>query len=341
MNDLRINLLFGFLGSGKTTLLRRILGERAGERKMAVIVNEFGDVGVDGDVLAGDNVNLVELTSGCLCCTLRGSLMSAVEELREKAGVEQIVVEATGVASPGDMLEDLNDSRIAHQLDIGPLVTVVDAPKFTRLQQMLGEFYEEQVENADVLVLNKIDLATPGELDEAKAVVREINPDAVLLFAEQGDTDLALLLDGPESELLAQMKAEAEGRPHHHDEHDGHGSDHGHEHHEHHDHHGHHGHHHGHAHSHAPAESFVMDASGGFSRAGLVDAFASMPANVWRSKGFLTVDGESSLLQFTMGQLEIGGAPARERPYLVVIGENLDRPAVESGLLAARDDGSG
>ena len=338
MNDLRINLLFGFLGSGKTTLLRRILGERAGERKMAVIVNEFGDVGVDGEVIAGSNVNLVELTSGCLCCTLRGSLMSAVEELREKAAVEQIVVEATGVASPGDMLEDLNESRIARQLDVGPLITVVDAPKFTRLRQMLGEFYEEQVENADVLVLNKIDLATPGELDEAKTAVREINPDAVLLFAEQGDTDLALLLDGPESELLAQMKAEAEGRPHHHDEHGGHGSDHGHGHH---DHHEHHDHHHDHAHSHAPAESFVMDASGDFSRAGLVDAFASMPANVWRSKGFLTVDGEPSLLQFTMGQLEIGGAPARERPYLVVIGEDLDRPAVEPRLLAAREYGSG
>ena len=341
MSDLRINLLFGFLGSGKTTLVRRILGERGGERPMAVIVNEFGEVGVDGDVIAGNSVNLVELTSGCLCCTLRGSLMSAVEELREKAAVEQIVVEATGVASPGDMLEDLNDSRIAHEIDVGPLVTVVDAPKFTRLQQMLGEFYEEQVENADVLVLNKIDLATQAELDEARAAVREINPDAVLLFAEQGDTDLALLLDGPESELLAQMKAEAEGHPHHHG-HDGHGHDHEDD-----DRHHHH-HHHGdghdhdhHGHAHAAAESFVMDASGDFSRGGLAAAFASLPANVWRSKGFLTVDGEPSLLQFTMGQLEIGGAPARERPYLVVIGEKLDRPAVESGLLAARGDGSG
>ena len=148
-------------------------------------MNEFGEVGVDGEVIAGNNVNLVELTSGCLCCTLRGSLMSAVEELREKAAVEQIVVEATGVASPGDMLEDLDDSRIASELDVGPMVTVVDAPKFTRLQQMLGEFYEEQVENADVLVLNKIDLATLEELDEAKAAVRAINPDATLLFAEQ------------------------------------------------------------------------------------------------------------------------------------------------------------
>ena len=337
MSDLRINLLFGFLGSGKTTLLRRILGERAGERKMAVIVNEFGDVGVDGEVIAGSNVNLVELTSGCLCCTLRGSLMSAVEELRERAAVEQIVVEATGVASPGDMLEDLNESRIAHELDVGPLVTVVDAPKFTRLKQMLGEFYEEQVENADVLVLNKIDLATPGELDEAKAAVREINPDAVLLFAEQGDTDLALLLDGPESELLAQMKAEAEGHPHGYEPGDGHHHAHAHGH-KHHDD-GHDHHHHGHAH--AAAESFVMDASGDFSREGLAAAFASLPANVWRSKGFLTVDGEPSLLQFTMGQLEVGVAPARERPYLVVIGENLDRPAVESRLLAAREDGSG
>lgn len=334
MSDLRINLLFGFLGSGKTTLLRRILGERAGERKMAVIVNEFGDVGVDGEVIAGSNVNLVELTSGCLCCTLRGSLMSAVEELREKAAVEQIVVEATGVASPGDMLEDLNESRIARELDVGPLVTVVDAPKFTRLRQMLGEFYEEQVENADVLVLNKIDLATPGELEAAKAAVREINPDAVLLFAEQGDTDLALLLDGPESELLAQMKTEAEGHPHHHGHDEGHGHDHKHD--DRHDHHGD-GHDHDHhGHAHAAAESFVMDASGDFSRAGLVDAFASLPANVWRSKGFLTVDGEPSLLQFTMGQIEIDAAPARERPYLVVIGEDLDRPAVESELLAAR-----
>ena len=331
MSDLRINLLFGFLGSGKTTLVRRILGERGGERPMAVIVNEFGEVGVDGDVIAGNSVNLVELTSGCLCCTLRGSLMSAVEELREKAAVEQIVVEATGVASPGDMLEDLNDSKIAHEIDIGPLVTVVDAPKFTRLQQMLGEFYEEQVENADVLVLNKIDLAKPEALEEAKAAVREINPDATLLFAEQGDTDLALLLDGPESVLLAQMQAEADGHGHHRHDHD-----HGHEHHDDDHHHEHHHHEHGHAHAHAPAESFVMDASGDFSRAGLVDAFVSMPDNVWRSKGFLTVDGEPSLLQFTMGQLEIESAPARERPYLVVIGEELDRRVVEEAVLTAR-----
>ena len=99
--------------------------------------------------------------------------------------------------------------------------------------------------------------------------------------------------------------------------------------------------HHHHGHAHAPAESFVMDASGEFSREGLAEAFASMPGNVWRSKGFLTVDGEPSLLQFTMGQLEIDGAPPWERPYLVMIGQDLDRRAVESRVLAARREAPG
>jgi G3E family GTPase len=304
---MRVNLLFGFLGSGKTTLVRRILAERGGDPPMAVIVNEFGEVGVDGDIIAGANVNVVELTSGCLCCTLRGSLMSAVEELREKAGVERIVVEATGVASPGDMLEDLADSRVQGELDVGPVVTVIDAPKFTRLKEMLGDFYEEQVENADVLLLNKIDLAGAGELAAAEAAVRAINPDALLLFAEQGDTDLALLLDGPGSELLAQIRAEKGQRV---------APD-------------------GHAHTHAPAESCVLDVSGDLDGAALRAAFAGLGDTVWRAKGFAPVDARPSLVQYTMGQLEIADAPARDRAYLVVIGHGMDRAAVRARLLAA------
>ena len=97
---MRVNLLFGFLGSGKTTLAKHLLANRSRDLKTAVIVNEFGEVGVDGDILRGDNVDVVELNSGCLCCTLRGSLMMAVEELRDKAKVERVIVEATGIAQP-------------------------------------------------------------------------------------------------------------------------------------------------------------------------------------------------------------------------------------------------
>lgn len=316
---MRVNLLFGFLGSGKTTLVRRILAERGGGEPMAVIVNEFGEVGVDGDIIAGKSVDLVELTSGCLCCTLRGSLMTAVEELRERAGVEHIVVEATGVASPGDMLEDLAESNVRQELEVGPVVTVIDAPKFTRLKEMLGNFYEEQVENADVLVLNKIDLASAADLETAEAAVRAINPDAVLLFSEQGDTDLAQLLDGPGSELYAQVLADlGHATPH----------DHGHD----------HGHDHDHGHSHAPATSFVLDADGDFGGEALAQAFASLPDNVWRVKGFLRVDGRSSLLQYTMGQLDITAADERPRAYLVVIGDKPDRERIGATLLATRRD---
>ena len=318
---MRVNLLFGFLGSGKTTLVRRILAERGGARPMAVIVNEFGDVGVDGEIIAGKNVDLVELTSGCLCCTLRGSLTSAVEELRERAGVEQILVEATGVASPGDMLEDLLDARVRAELDVGPLVTVVDAPRFTRLREMLGEFYEEQVENADVLLLNKVDRASAEQLTEAEAAVRAINPDAILLHAEHGDTDLALLLDGPESELLAQIREEL-GLP---------ATDAGHA----------DGNDHDHGHAHAHAESVVLDATGDFDPVRLRAAFEALPDTVWRAKGFLYADGEPTLLQHAVGQFELTPAERpRKSPYVVVIGTDLDRTALESALASARRAGA-
>src|SRR5512139_2784794 len=119
---MRVNLIFGFLGSGKTTLVRHLLATRPAE-KTAVIVNEFGEVGVDGEILRGKDVDIVELNSGCLCCTLKGSLM-------------------TGVAQPGELTETLTDATMKTAIDIGPLVTVVDAARFPKLSAMLGEFYE-------------------------------------------------------------------------------------------------------------------------------------------------------------------------------------------------------
>ncbi|MEE8265334.1 MAG: GTP-binding protein, partial [Acidiferrobacterales bacterium] len=109
---MKINLLFGFLGSGKTTLVRRILAERVQQQSLAVIVNELGDVGIDGAIIEGHDIDVVELTSGCVCCTLKGSLLNAIEELKEVANVQRIVVEATGVAHPKEMLETLSDPAL-------------------------------------------------------------------------------------------------------------------------------------------------------------------------------------------------------------------------------------
>src|SRR5687768_18159738 len=183
---MRVNLLFGFLGSGKTTLAKHLRAERGRDVKTAVIVNEFGEVGVDGEILKGQNVDVVELNSGCLCCTLRGSLTLAVDELREKSKVERVIVEATGVAQPAELLETLADSTREAGLEVGPLVTVVDVFKFPKLLDMLGDFYVDQIENADIVLLNKIDLVTPAQLEEATRQIRSLNPRADLIFAEQG-----------------------------------------------------------------------------------------------------------------------------------------------------------
>jgi len=189
---MQINLLFGFLGSGKTTLARHLLQERGNVCKTALIVNEFGDVGVDGDILRGANVDMIELNSGCMCCTLRGSLLLAIEELRTKKGVERVIVEATGVAQPGDLRETLSD------------------PSFT-LEHILGRQSRgrrsqvHEAANHAGQFLHQADRARGHHhsqqdrprfhtgLREVEAEVRELNSEAGVLFAVQCDVDSQLI----------------------------------------------------------------------------------------------------------------------------------------------------
>lgn len=314
---MRVNLLFGFLGSGKTTLLRHLLANRPSDVKTAVIVNEFGEVGVDGEILRGNDVDMVELNSGCLCCTLKGSLMMAVEELRSKAKVERIIVEATGIAQPGDLTETLRESSINLDLSIGPLVTVVDAAKFSKLVAVLGDFYVDQIENADIVVLNKADLVTPDILDEVGRQIREINANADILFAEQCDVDVGYLLDRHPGGLLARGQAPSISgttRP-------GAGpTDHEHV-------------HHNHV---APADSFVLIAGGNPDRTRVELFFHELPDGVWRAKGFMNIDGGPHLIQYTMGQLELSpaGRPANEK--IVFIGRNMNRTEIEARFAFAK-----
>ena len=304
---MRLNLLFGFLGSGKTTLVRRVLEERSSDVPMAVIVNEFGDVSIDGQILEGRAVDMVELTSGCVCCTLKGSLLNAIEELEERAGVQQIVVEATGVAQPGDMLETLDDPTLKLGLDLGPLVTVVDAGKFAKIRTMLGDFYTQQVANADIVLLNKTDLVSVEDLDKVQEQIRALNPEASIVFTEQCDVEPAMVLEG--ASQVAHL------------EHSGVHS---------------HTHHHEHDHEHpAPADSFVLDADGDWRRDDIERFFAELPDGVWRAKGFMGIDGTPCLVQYTMGQLEITPAEARDNVHLVFIGRPLDKAGTAAALARA------
>jgi G3E family GTPase len=328
---MRVNLLFGFLGSGKTTLVRHLLAQRPRE-KTAIIVNEFGEVGVDGDILRGRDIDMIELNSGCLCCTLKGSLMQAVEELAAKAGVERIIVEATGVAQPGELTETLADASMKAELEIGPLVTVVDAAKFPKLASMLGEFYTAQIENADILVLNKTDLVSAAALEEVRREVREINPDADIVFAERADVDVDYLLARrPGGIVLRAAGGAAPGNgaggagAGHDQDHAAHDDRHDHDHPAH------------DPHAGAPAESFVLPSPRQPRRAAVERFFRGLPDAVWRAKGFLRLDGEACLIQYALGQLEITPAPPRTHEHVVFIGRAMDREALASRFAATGD----
>ena len=310
---MRINLLFGFLGAGKTTLVRRLLTKPVDTLKTAVIVNEFGEVGVDGRILSGSSVDVIELTSGCLCCTLRGALSLAIEELRDMQQIERVIVEATGVAQPAEMLESLAEPGGTLELEVGRLATVVDIAKLPKLLPMLGEFYANQIRHADIVVLNKCDLVAPDDLEKARARILEVNPAADIVFAEQGDIDAAYLLQGV-TRLWppAQSGALRPDDDHHvanrtveHEK--------------------------DHAHPSAPAESFVLRPRDDVGRSELEHFFGGLTDAVWRAKGYVFLDGGCHLVQYAMGQLEVTAAPEREAQseYMVFIGRGMDRSAIE------------
>ena len=185
----RIHLLFGFLGAGKTTLVRNLLQTADPEIPTAVIVNEFGAVGVDGDIIKGKSIDTIELVSGCICCTLRGSLLSAIEELINENGAKRIIVEATGVADPDDMLDDFEEPEVRDLFDVAPVVTVVDASNFEKIRTMLGEFYESQVINSDIVILNKVDVTQDETLKSVTRQVRQLNDVAEVRFADHCDIE--------------------------------------------------------------------------------------------------------------------------------------------------------
>lgn len=199
MPQLGVTLLAGFLGSGKTTLVNRLLSEPGG-RPLAVLVNEFGDVGIDGRLVVAAEDDLVELANGCVCCTLRGDLERGLLQLLERRGrmlgrarFEGVLIEASGLASPGPIAQTVQVvPALAAAYQLEGIVTLAHA---ARIGAQLDEFREaaDQIGYADLIVLNHIDRLAEGELDAVVARVRRGNGVAVIVPAQRADVDLGLL----------------------------------------------------------------------------------------------------------------------------------------------------
>lgn len=200
-------LITGPLGSGKTTLLRHILDTVS--KKMAIFMNEFGEVAIDSKVIEGKNVRITELPGGCVCCSLLGEFEAAVGEVIEKIHPETIVVETTGLAEPEALIFDIGERLPGVRLD--GVVTVADADAMVRYPQ-LGHTTRMQIEGGDLILLNKIDLVSPEDLAKVKQTLSQLNKTAAVIATRRCQVDPGLLLGiGREREAdLPQHKHQPE-----------------------------------------------------------------------------------------------------------------------------------
>jgi G3E family GTPase len=190
-----VTVLTGYLGSGKTTLLNRILSEDHGKR-YAVIVNEFGEIGIDNDLIVESDEEIYEMNNGCICCTVRGDLIRTVEGLMRRPGrFDAILVETTGLADPAPVAQTFfMDDDVRSKTKLDAVVALVDAKHLPlRLKDSTGA--ADQIAFADVVVLNKIDLVNEDELREVEAAIRAINPAARIHKTERSGVDLKEVLD--------------------------------------------------------------------------------------------------------------------------------------------------
>ena len=214
-----VTVLTGYLGAGKTTLLNRILSESHG-KKYAVIVNEFGEIGIDNDLIVESDEEIYEMNNGCVCCTVRGDLIRVVEGLMRRPGrFDGIIVETTGLADPVPVAQTFfMDDDVRAKTELDAVVALVDA-KHLPLRLKDSREAEDQIAFADVVVINKTDLVTPEELAVIEDVVRAINPTARVYKTSRSGVDLARVLDQGAFNLERALENDPHFLEHGHDDH--------------------------------------------------------------------------------------------------------------------------
>ena len=262
----KIDIVSGFLGAGKTTLIKKMVKEAYQGEKLVLIENEFGEISIDGGFLKDAGIQISEMSSGCICCSLVGDFGKALREVKEQFQPDRILIEPSGVGKLSDVIVAVeNTVADIPDMKLNSFVTVADAGKVKVYMKNFGEFYNNQIEAAGTIILSRTQKLTQEKLEAAVALLREKNPTAAILTTPWDQLDGKTVLAAVEKvsladELLEKMRAEHEAEEaehhHHHHDHDEHDED-AHEHHHHHDHdedededeHEHH-HHHDHDHDH-------------------------------------------------------------------------------------------
>ena len=232
------DIISGFLGAGKTTLIKKLLKDVYANQQVVLIENEFGEIGIDGGFLKEAGINITEMNSGCICCSLVGDFGKALKEVTEKYHPDRIIIEPSGVGKLSDVRKAVEDAAEAAHLEVNSLITVANAAKIKMYMRTFGEFYNNQVENAGAIILSRTQSMTEEKQMEAAALVREKNPNAVIITTPWDELTGQQILDAVEGthSLAKELMEEHEHEHHHHDGECGcgHHHDHDHEEHEHH-----------------------------------------------------------------------------------------------------------
>jgi G3E family GTPase len=309
-----LHLICGFLGAGKTTLLRRILAQQPRDESLAVVVNEFGKLGVDGELLEGFESQVRELRAGCICCELRRDFLNTLDEVVENFAPQCIVVEATGVADPNEMIKAVEEAAQNGPVELGSVISVVEPDMYSR-REVFGPFYENQIKAGDLLLLNKTDTIAPEEVEPLTADLAALNPGALVLPVVHCAVERRLILEpqgrglrgGAPAGLidLSEITSLAQGP------------------------------------SHLPGAddgfvAFAYQDQAPLSRECLERYLASLPWEVFRVKGFVPSDQGSLMINYTFRRPQIEPAAADGPARLAFVGWRLDEEEILAPLRQCR-----
>ena len=330
----KIDIYSGFLGAGKTTLIKKLIQEAYAGQKLVLIENEFGQIGIDGGFLQDAGINITEMNSGCICCSLVGDFGKALEQVIAEYDPDRIVIEPSGVGKLSDVIGAV-EKVTNENVTLGYTVAVCDAGKVKVYMKNFGEFYNNQIETASTIILSRTDSVPQAKLDASVALIREHNGEATIVTTPWGQLTGSQLLEAMEGQatLAKELADLAEAHRHHHEEHE---CCCGHDHHEHHHHEEHEcscGHDHHHHHADEVFTSWGVETHKKFEATAVEEALKALDSGkfgtVLRAKGIIPAN-DGSWIHFDMvpEEIDIRTGSAAINGKLCVIGAQLDEKGI-------------